>query len=152
MKSQIFDTILRTNIKPITFALICLINLSLSAQKTNYNGGVAYAKIFNDKSELLREIPMGQDALLDYDEFYDSYNIMMNTQDGMMGFDLRYIKTDVNGKIYQDKSNTGNNRFYVIDNLASPENTFVLYMLDKQESNGQFFTVLYQFSNFKKNE
>ena len=130
---------------------MCFINLSLYAQETNYSGGVAYAKIFNDKNELLREVPMGQDAILSYDEFYKSYNIMMNVQDGMMGFDLRYVKTDANGMIYQDESNSGKKRFYVIDNLLSPEKTLVLYMLDKQESNGQFLTVLYQFNKFNKN-
>lgn len=151
MKSQAFYKIHKTSIRPMILALICFINLSLYAQETSYSGGVAYAKIFNDKNELLREVPMGKDALITYDKFYDSYNIMMTVQDGMMGFDLRYVKTDDNGKIYQDKSNTGNKRFYVIDNLSSTEKTFVLYMLDKQESDGQLFTVIYQFSNFKNN-
>ena len=146
----IINKTFKTNIKLIIIFIILFSYLDIYTQQINYSGGVAKTFIFNANSELLREIPMGKDVLLSYDEFYDSYNIMMTVQDGMMAFDLRYVKTDENSKVYEDKSNSGSSRFYVQNRLKSSEQIFVLMKLDKQESNGQFFTVVYKFNNFNK--
>jgi hypothetical protein len=146
----IINKTFKTNIKLVIIFIILFSCLDTYAQQINYSGGVAKTLIFNANNELLREIPMGKDVLLSYDEFYDSYNIMMTVQDGMMAFDLRYVKTDENSKVYEDKSNSGSSRFYVQNRLKSSEKIFILMKLDKQESNGQFFTVVYQFNNFNK--
>ena len=129
--------------------LTLLASTPLIAQ-TQYSRGVAYTIIFNKQMEVVKEIPMGQDVLISYDEFYDSYDIMMTSQDGMMSFNLNYIKTDDDKKIYVDKDSSVQNDFFYTEDRLSTEGKLILIQIATKEVNGEIYRIVIKFEDLEK--
>jgi len=128
--------------------LILLAATSMMAQ-TNYINGVAYMIILNEQMEVLKEIPMGKDVLISYDKFYDSYDIMMTAEDGMMSFNLDYVNTDDRKKVYIDKDSSQENDFFYAEDRLLDERKLFLIQFDTKVVNGETLRLVYRFESFK---
>ena len=138
----------------IVFFLFFSFTLDVLAQNEvdNYYEGIAYFNIFNEDLELVKEIPAGKNVLVEFDQFYNSYKVMVYTQDGVMIFDLRYSHTDDEGfKIYRKRNDKLTNSFYSIDDQLKSHGLLIILNEKIQELKEGRFIYSFTFKNLKVN-
>ena len=136
--------------KLIITAILFFSTIAYAQDKINYNEGQAFCYIFNNKHELLKEIPMGKNVTVEYDTFFKSYYIFLKVEDGMMRFDLKFINKLNDGLLsYVDKGTSEQNHYFLDDSLKT-NGTLTIINQDKITKEGKEYFTTYVFKNLSK--
>lgn len=136
--------------KLVITAVLFFSTITYAQDKINYNEGQAFCYFFNNKHEMLKEIPMGKNVTVEYDTFFKSYYILLKVEDGMMRFDLKFINKLNDGSLYYtDKGNSVQNHYFLDDSL-NKNGSLTMINQDKITKEGKEYFITYVFKNLSK--
>lgn len=131
-----------------------LLGLQSNAQKNwdtkeqNYYGGVALSGLIDvNEGKVLVLKPMGKNAVVKYDPFYDKYTIDWEEEDGAARMVLKFSEENSGGKMYLDSYSS--NTPYFIHNYIERDNKLTIMSANPQFVDNKKVKLIFVFDDLK---